>query len=173
MLIGVISDTHIPYRSKNIPNAVFDIFKDVELIIHAGDIETVDVITKLEEIAPVISVLGNMDNLSLNETEVVNIEGVSIGVTHGTVYPRGDTQQLCYIAKELGVKILISGHTHQAMINEVNGILLLNPGSPTVPRLCDPSVMLINVVDKDVTAEIVPIGFCECESIDFARKHLK
>ncbi|MDO5851261.1 MAG: YfcE family phosphodiesterase [Methanobacteriaceae archaeon] len=173
MLIGVISDTHIPYRAKNIPDEVFDIFKDVELIIHAGDIETKEVINKLEEIAPVVAVLGNMDNLNLNESEVIKINEISIGIIHGNIYPRGDTQQLCYIAKELGVKILISGHTHQAMISEVDDILLLNPGSPTVPRLCDPSVMLINIVDDSITAEIIPIGFCKCKSIDFARKHLK
>ena len=61
MLIGVISDTHIPYRATNIPKKVFEEFKDVDLILHAGDIEELSVLDELKKIAPVKAVNGNCD----------------------------------------------------------------------------------------------------------------
>ncbi len=52
MLIGVISDTHIPERALKIPEQVFKAFKDVELIFHAGDLVSIDVLHELENLAP-------------------------------------------------------------------------------------------------------------------------
>ncbi|RAP44628.1 metallophosphoesterase [uncultured Methanosphaera sp.] len=170
MLIGVISDTHIPTRSSKIPEKVFEVFKNVDMILHAGDIESLDVIKSLEEIAPVTAVHGNCDpNLELNEREVIEVENVRIGLAHGVVYPKGDTQQLYYIAKELDVDILITGHTHQAMIEKIDDVLLLNPGSPTQPRLTDPTVMLLKINGADVEAEIVKIGKPTCKALDFTQ----
>ncbi|MDO5824795.1 MAG: YfcE family phosphodiesterase [Methanosphaera sp.] len=174
MLIGVISDTHIPVRSKKIPDKVFEVFEDVDLILHAGDIETLDVIESLKTIAPVIAVHGNCDyDLGLNNTEIIEVENVKIGLAHGVVYPKGDTQQLYYLARQLDVSVLITGHTHQASIQQIKDVLLLNPGSPTQPRMTEPSVMLVEVKDSEVKAEIVVIGSPTCKSLDFSRfKHL-
>ena len=61
ILIGVISDTHIPTRADKIPEKVFDVFKNVDLIVHAGDIVSIGVIEELEKIAEVIAVHGNDD----------------------------------------------------------------------------------------------------------------
>ncbi len=170
MLIGVISDTHIPMRSDKIPDKVFETFKDVELILHAGDIEVKEVIEKLEEIAPVIAVCGNCDPyVGYAETEVLEIDKFKIGLTHGIVYPKGDTQQLYYKAKELDVDILVSGHTHQPLIEQIDDVLLLNPGSPTQPRLTDPTVMLLEIEEGNVEAEIIKIGPPTCRSLDFSQ----
>ena len=173
MLIGVISDTHIPIRSKTIPPKVFEVFKDVDLILHAGDIETLDVIESLESIAPTIAVHGNCDgNLGLKDHEIIEVEDVKIGLAHGVVYPKGDTQQLYYLARQLDVDVMITGHTHQALIEKIDDVLLLNPGSPTQPRMCEPSVMLVEVNDSKVEAQIVVIGAPTCKSLDFSRfKH--
>ena len=174
MLIGVISDTHIPVRSKKIPDKVFEVFKDVDLILHAGDIETPDVLESLESIAPVVAVHGNCDPyLGLNDHEVITAEDVRIGLAHGVVYPKGDTQQLYYLAKELEVDVMITGHTHQALIKQEKDVLLLNPGSPTQPRMTEPSVMLLEVNGSQVKAEIVVVGAATCKSLDFSKfKHL-
>lgn len=94
MLIGLISDTHIPDRARQIPPNVLTSFKDVDLIIHAGDLTTQSVIDELEKIAPVMAIQGNMDRvagLDLPKTRVIDVEGVRIGVAHGEVYPRADT----------------------------------------------------------------------------------
>lgn len=170
MLIGLISDTHIPDRARAIPEKVLTSFKDVDLIIHAGDLTTTRVIDELEEIAPVIAIQGNMDRiagLKLPNAKIIEAEGVKIGVAHGEVYPRGDTQQLLYLARQLDVNILVSGHSHQPKIEQVEDVLLLNPGSPIVPRLADRTVMLLEINDKNVDVEIIKIGAPVCSALDF------
>lgn len=173
MLMGIISDTHIPLRTDTIPDKVFEVFKDVDMILHCGDIEVKSVIEELEKIAPVIAVHGNCDPyIGFNTHEVIKVEDVKIGLTHGVVYPKGDTQQLYYLAKELDVDILVSGHTHKPMIQQENDVLLLNPGSPTQPRLSEPSVMLLEINGKEVNAEVVKIGKPTCKALDFSQfKH--
>ena len=170
MLIGLISDTHIPDRAKQLPQNVLDAFSDVDLIMHAGDLTSLDVIEELEKIAPVMAVQGNMDRVSgidLPKAKTIEAEGLKIGMIHGEVYPRADTQQLVYLAKELQVDILISGHSHQPKIEQTDGVLLINPGSPIVPRLADRTVMLLEINNKEVDVEIVKIGAPVCSALDF------
>ena len=161
MLIGLISDTHIPDRAKEIPQKVFDAFSEVDLILHAGDLTSLKVIEDLEKIAPVMAIQGNMDRvngINLPAAKVLEAEGLKIGIAHGEVYPRADTQQLVYLARELDVDILITGHSHQPKIEQTDGVLLLNPGSPIVPRLADRTVMILEINNKEVDVEIVKIG---------------
>ncbi|MCC7558831.1 MAG: metallophosphoesterase [Methanobacterium sp.] len=175
MLIGVISDTHIPERSIYIPEKVFEIFENVDLILHAGDLVSLQVKDQLEEIAPTICVQGNMDRykgLKLPEREKLDLEGIPIGLAHGEVFPRGDTQQLRYIGLEMGVEVLITGHTHWSFIKELPDMLLLNPGSPTVPRLSDPSVMIIDLKERKLDAKIVKIGDPICKALNFKGERL-
>ena len=175
MLIGLISDTHIPDRMRELPEKVFEAFKDVEMILHAGDVTSQEVIEKLEEIAPVTAIQGNTDRivgLNLPKTAVVEAEELKIGVIHGEVYPRADTQQLHYLAKQLGVDILVSGHSHQPKVEKVEDVLLINPGSPTVPRLADRTVMILEINKKEVDVELVKVGSPICSSLDLTRfKH--
>lgn len=172
MLIGAISDTHIPERAHEIPEIVFEIFKDVDLILHAGDLVSLPVKDQLEALKPTICVRGNMDRyagLELPERKKLEIGGIKIGLTHGEVYPRGDSQQLHYIGLEMGVEVLITGHTHWSFIKELPDMLILNPGSPTVPRLSDPSVMIIEVEDGQLDARIVKIGDPVCKALNFKK----
>ena len=170
MLIGLISDTHIPDRAKEIPEKVFEAFREVDLIMHAGDLTSPKVIDDLEQIAPVMAIQGNMDRakgIDLPAAKVIEAEGLKIGIVHGEVYPRADTQQLVYLAKELDVDILVSGHSHQPKIEQTDGVLLLNPGSPIVPRLADRTVMILEINDKKVDVEIIKIGAPVCSALDF------
>ena len=170
MLIGLISDTHIPDRAKEIPEKVFEAFSEVDLIMHAGDLTSPNVIDDLEQIAPVMAIQGNMDRargIDLPTAKVIEAEGLKIGIVHGEVYPRADTQQLVYLAKELDVNILVSGHSHQPKIEQTDGVLLLNPGSPIVPRLADRTVMILEINDREVDVEIIKIGAPVCSALDF------
>ena len=170
MLIGLISDTHIPDRAKEIPQKVIDTFKDVDLILHAGDLTSMEVIEELEKIAPVMAIQGNMDRVNgidLPKARVIKAEDLRIGLVHGEVYPRADTQQLLYLARQLDADILVSGHSHQPKIEQIEGILLLNPGSPIVPRLADRTVMLLKIDKKEVDVELVKIGAPVCSALDF------
>ena len=172
MLIGLISDTHIPDRARILPQNVIDAFSDVDLILHAGDLTSPKVIEELEEIAPVMAVQGNMDRANgilLPKAKIIEAEELRIGLVHGEVYPRADSQQLLYLARELDVDILVSGHSHQPKIEQSEGILLLNPGSPIVPRLADRTVMLLEINNKNVDVEIVKIGAPVCAALDFSQ----
>ena len=103
MLIGLISDTHIPDRAKILPQNVIDAFSDVDLILHAGDLTSPRVLDELEQIAPTMAVQGNMDRangIDLPKAKVIEVEGLKLGVIHGEVYPRADSDQLLYLAKE-------------------------------------------------------------------------
>ena len=170
MLIGLISDTHIPDRARILPQNVIDAFSDVDLILHAGDLTSPKVIDELEEIAPVMAVQGNMDRangINLPKAKVIEAEDLRIGLVHGEVYPRADSQQLLYLARELNVDILVSGHSHQPKIEQSEGILLLNPGSPIVPRLADRTVMLLEINNSEVDVELVKVGSPVCSALDF------
>ena len=170
MLIGVISDTHIPERASEIPENVFKIFKDVDMILHAGDLISLEIKDILNNIAPTTCVQGNMDRYygtKLPERELIEVGGVKIGLNHGEVYPRGDTQQLRYIGLEMKVDVLITGHTHYAFVNQLKDLLLLNPGSPTVTRLSDPSVMLVEVDEGEVEAQLIKIGESPCKALNY------
>lgn len=170
MLIGVISDTHIPDRASKIPENVMKIFEGVDIILHAGDLTEPHIKEDLETLAPTYCVQGNMDRAyghKLPKSKLIEIEGVRLGLNHGEVYPRGDTQQLKYIAMELDVEVLITGHTHWAFVKQVGDLLLLNPGSPTVPRLSDPTVMLLEIDNGEIDAQIVKIGNPICKALNF------
>ncbi|MDR0911512.1 MAG: YfcE family phosphodiesterase [Methanobrevibacter sp.] len=178
-LVGLISDTHVSDRAKELPATVFTAFKDVDFILHAGDIIYNDVLEKLKKVTPevkVFAVLGNMDSiydLDLEESKVLTIGGVKIGLKHGQVRPKGDIKQLESIARELDVDVLVSGHTHKPLIEKVNNITLVNPGSPTVPRIDDPTVMLMKIEDGEVDFELVKIAELTCSSINFANEKKK
>ena len=170
MLIGLISDTHIPDRANKIPKKVIETFNEVDLILHAGDITDPEVIKELEKISPTIAVEGNMDrysDLTLPKSKVIKVENTKIGIIHGEVYPRGDLQQLFYLARQLNVNILVSGHSHIASIDSVEDVLLVNPGSPTSPRLSDPSVMLMELKDGNVDIEVVKVGNPTCNALNY------
>ena len=176
MLIGVISDTHIPERADEIPKTVFEVFKDVNMILHAGDVVSISVIEQLKKIAPTVCVQGNMDQyygLNLPKRNIITVEKFKIGLDHGEVYPRGDTQQLKYIALEMDVNVLITGHTHWAFINKIGKILLLNPGSPTVPRMSDPTVMLLKIENNTIDSEIIKIGEPTCKMLNLKGTKIK
>ncbi|WP_409199823.1 metallophosphoesterase [Methanobrevibacter sp. DSM 116169] len=170
MIIGLISDTHIKDHAEELSSKLGNSFNNVDLILHAGDITSQGVIDELEKIAPVIAVQGNVDRLEgfdLPKSQTLEKEGIKIGLIHGEVYPRGDSQQLYYLAKQLGVQILVSGHTHQPKVEEFNEVLLLNPGSPTLPRLADPSVMTLELNKGEVEVKPIKLGEPICSALNF------
>lgn len=139
MLIGVISDTHIPNRAEKLPKEVLLGLKKTDLIIHAGDICEGWVLNELKSIAPVKAVFGNTDGeyiqKILPKREVVNIKSFKIGIIHGDGGRRRDTiKRVMDAFKDDGVNCIIFGHTHRAYNRHHGNILLFNPGSPTNKR---------------------------------------
>jgi putative phosphoesterase len=164
MIVGVISDTHIKDRASKIPDVVYDEFSDVDLIIHCGDLTSEYVLDELGDIAKLIAVKGNMDYLNLPKEKIINIENFKIGVIHGDIiYPRGDLLKMKYYCLEKNLDVLISGHTHTPLIKELNvqelnkRIILLNPGSPTVPRFPIKTIMKIEIDENALTPKLISI----------------
>ena len=145
MRIGLISDTHL--TSAAIPSAVVAAFDGVDLILHAGDLVTTEVLRALEAIAPVTAVHGNMDmpsvRASLPSRIAVRCDRHRIGLMHGHLVPHPnrvlqpaiDFQALHnYLLGEFegdGVDAIVYGHTHQAHTATHGQVLLINPGSAT------------------------------------------
>lgn len=146
MQIGLISDTHMPRRWDKIPDAVPEIFKDVDLILHAGDVGELWVLDALGEIAPTIAVHGNDETdeaqRSLPYQQLLTIGGVRILLCHSHIPDR--TQELASRqddswasklkrrseqAQAAGAAIYVFGHLHVPLVKEEDGVLLLNPGA--------------------------------------------
>lgn len=132
-MIAVVSDSHVPTRAEKIPEPIREKMKDADLIVHAGDFAEKPVYNGIDEYGELIAVKGNCDFFELPNSETFERNGTSFGVYHGTgINPRGDHDTLQKIAKEdLEVEVLITGHTHHEEITELEGCLILNPGSCT------------------------------------------
>ena len=160
--IGVISDTHIPDRAKEIPKEILDDFKKVDMIIHAGDLVDLGVLEKLKSVCgDVKAVWGNMDpdNLKkmLPEKEIFRIGKHKIGVMHGYGAPDRLIAKLSDIFKDDGVDIIVFGHAHYSVNEKINGILFFNPGSAT-DKVFAPynSYGIIEVNDK-IEAKVIKL----------------
>lgn len=169
MKIGVLSDTHLSnisgvissvkhiFRNKrtieDLRKLIIRYFHDVDLIIHAGDFVELAVLEMLRDFAPLKAVQGNMDSneirTRLPEKNMLLLEGVTIGITHGSGGPQGILDRVNARFGDEHVDAIVFGHTHHP-INEIQeGILFFNPGSPT-DRIFAPynSLGLIEISDS-------------------------
>ena len=149
-LIGVISDTH-----GFLPPAALKSLEGTDLIIHAGDIGKPDILEALRSIAPVVAVRGNMDygdwTQDLPQTEVVELGDVLLYVLH-------DVYRLDVEPSAAGFRAVISGHSHRPSVEDVGGVLFLNPGSAGQPGRRRPaSVALLHVRGTSLDAWFVEL----------------
>jgi uncharacterized protein len=157
MKVGIISDTHVPGAAPSLPPAVFEIFRGVDLILHAGDIVVSSVLDELEAIAPVEAVAGNMDDnelrLRLPAKKTLALGRFSVGLTHGKY--RIDLQKEM-IRKDFGiVDVIVFGHSHMPFWGKVDDVWFLNPGSPTDKRYAPYNSVALLSVGDELDAEII------------------
>jgi uncharacterized protein len=148
--IGVISDTHGLLR----PEAV-DVLRGSEHIIHAGDIGAPEIISALEEIAPVTAIRGNVDRAAwarkFPETKIVELADVQIYIIH-------DVNALNLNPKTAGLAAVISGHSHQPKQELKDGVLHFNPGSAGPRRFKLPiTVGKLEILSGKVNAKIIEL----------------
>jgi len=149
--VGVVSDTHGLLRAET---RAF--LGGCDYIIHAGDVGNAAVLEELEALAPIIAVRGNNDDepwaKGLRETELVRVGGVFVYVIH-------DLSRLAVDPKSLGIRAVISGHSHKPLIEERAGVLYMNPGSCGPGRFKLPvAVGELTVAGSNVTARIVELA---------------
>jgi len=161
--VGLISDTHIPTRASEIPSRIFEVFQNVDFIIHAGDLVEWRVIDELERLAPVCAVYGNMDGIDIREglpeLNELRIYDWRLGVTHdpGVLFGVGTMRE---IAKEHNYDVLVHGHTHRSNIRWENRRLFINPGSPTnpiPPFIIKPTIAILKLTREKIQPEIIPL----------------
>lgn len=164
MKIGIIADTHIPEAGKVLTHHVVEAFKGVELILHAGDLIVLSVLDWLEKIAPVLAVRGNGDSAvppdpRIMENRVVTVDNKRIGMRHCMEFPEEPEWRNLekFMERRFNgpVDIILFGDTHVAFVETHNGVLLVNPGSPSFPR--DRVGQLGTVGILDVTDDMVEV----------------
>ena len=147
-VVGVISDTHGLVR----PTALAAL-SGAQLIVHAGDVGSPEVLDQLRGIAPVVAVRGNNDRgawaESLSTTEVVDLDGLFLYVLH-------DVKELDLDPRAAGFRAVIAGHSHRPGVEEREGVLFLNPGSAGPRRFTLPITLArLSVRGGDLDATIV------------------
>ncbi|MFC1514343.1 metallophosphoesterase family protein [Candidatus Omnitrophota bacterium] len=134
MRIMVISDTHIPVAAEGLPPEVIAELKKSDMCLHAGDLIESRVMDEISRYTTFKGVQGNMDSKqvlkALPERLVIEVEGVTIGLTHGSGSPFDILSRVKKTFTE-DIDIYVFGHTHTAYDKTHKGKIFFNPGSLT------------------------------------------
>ena len=162
MRIGLISDTHVPDVAKGVPPQVMEVFRGVDLILHAGDIYVVSVLDELQNIAPVLAARGDDDygiwDKRVQDAHTLTVEGLTLYVTHSSDFsPNHILQYPEHHGLEKAPDIIVFGHTHTHSVETKRGSLLVNPGSATFPHYQHRlgTVALLDINSGEAKAHIV------------------
>ncbi len=153
MRLGVISDTHGFLRRE-----VFEVFKQVDHILHAGDVGTLDILEALESLAPVTAVHGNVDQEDIRRicpaVQKLELEGLNVVVTHGHRV-RGGLSPDSLHQEFPEAELIVHGHTHVPILTLVDEVVtVLNPGAAGRVRLRP----LASVAIMELEAGLPPRG---------------
>jgi hypothetical protein len=165
--IGVISDTHIPSRTSEIPPQVIEEFskRNIDYIFHLGDYTELDVYERLKKRfgeEKVIGISGNMDGNEVNSTLPTNRElelmGYKIFLTHGTGGPNRIIKRLNRDHDLSSYDLVIFGHVHKPINEKHDGILYLNPGTLMDKRFADINTFgILTLSREDIDFEIIEL----------------
>ena len=185
-MVGLISDTHSAGSGRDLPDAVLQALAGVDLILHCGDLECLGVLDYMETVAPVLAVRGYEDPVESGErlahaTRVVQVEDVSIGMVHdiqwptpriptspdgtGLVFPAATAAEITSRKFGQPVDVVVFGDTHEELVCWYDGVLFINPGSPTYPgRKHKPgtlgTVVRLKIEGRTVQVELVRLQDC-------------
>lgn len=137
MLVAVLADTHAPRRWKSCPPAVAEHLRPADLILHAGDVCTPDVLDELSAFAPVHAVLGNNDGPDVAawgapETLELDLDGLRVAMIHDSGQAKGRTARMR--RRFPAADLVVFGHSHIPLDLTGDGVRIFNPGSPTDRR---------------------------------------
>ena len=116
---------------------VFDVFRDVDHILHGGDVGQWEVVIELQSVAPVTAVYGNTDNLDMRaklpQVAEIELDGFRIVVTHGDQLGSPTPAKLHEAFPR--AEIIVYGHTHKPLLELVDKtVTVMNPGGAGAPR---------------------------------------
>ncbi|HKH58476.1 MAG TPA: metallophosphoesterase family protein [Rubrobacter sp.] len=157
-LAAVIADTHIPRRARTLPENLLPHLKQANLILHAGDLMDLTLLSEMASYAPVRAVKGNLDPPELKLPEVLQFEfgGARIAMIHDSGRKKGRRSRMKRRFPE--ARVVIFGHSHIPWLEDAEGLLLLNPGSPTDRRRQpEHTFALLWVEEGEVRAEVLTL----------------
>ena len=160
----IVSDTHLPKRARDLPSPLWEAIEAADVVFHAGDWVSVDLLDELEHrAARVVGVFGNNDGTDLRERlpEVarVELEGIRFGMVHETGAAQGRETRCAALYPD--VDVLVFGHSHIPWDSVApGGLRLLNPGSPTDRRRQPVGTYLTAVADAGELRDVrfVPVS---------------
>ena len=162
MQIAVISDTHMPKGARRLPDDCISRLHTADLIIHAGDLITLDVLNDLRRYCPVKAVYGNVDDAAvraaLPAAATIAAEGTTIAVVHDAGPARGRLARMRSRFPEADA--VVFGHSHMPLHERgEDGFQIFNPGSPTERRRAPVRTMgMARAQAGKVTFELVTLG---------------
>lgn len=159
--IGLVSDTHRSSRnSRPLPAALLDGLEGCDLILHAGDVNAPWVLNALARIAPVRAVVGNNDEPQLGQSLPLEcffrVGDTTLGLMHGH-HPRMTARQHTLDRMRGIVDVAVYGHSHVPEIAEYDGLLMVNPGSPTQKRYQPHATFAILSVGDTTQATLIVV----------------
>jgi putative phosphoesterase len=152
----VLSDTHSPRRWKSCPPRVAAHLRDAEVILHAGDVCTADVLDELAQYAPVHVVMGNNDGPDVAawgapETLELTLAGLRVAMIHDSGQATGRAARMHRLFPD--ADLVVFGHSHIPMDQTAAGVRIFNPGSPTDRRRQPHGTLgLLDIEDARITA---------------------
>jgi len=156
MKIGVISDTHLKGVSSQLIDIYQEYFSDVDMIIHAGDLVSIEVVDFLSQ-KPLHIVQGNMDSLEVKERfpekRIVEVSGFRLGVIHGWGSPFGIERRIRSEFKDFHV--IIYGHSHRSANHIDKGVIFFNPGAATCLSIGESNSIGILDIGETVKGNII------------------
>ena len=135
MRILALSDSHIPVNAKNLPTRLLKEIEKADLLLHAGDFVSIDLLEGLKGLCKLKAVYGNMDSLEvrqvLPEKEIITVGKFKIGLIHGWGAPKTLIDAIKAKFIKDSPDIIIFGHSHLPENTVIDGVTYFNPGSPT------------------------------------------
>jgi putative phosphoesterase len=183
-IVGVLADTHLPYRMNRLPDKIFTIFRDVDLILHAGDVDRIEYLSELTALAPLHAVRGNLHFVDLSDGGRdlpvdlrLSVAGRDVVVNHGgwtglwsqagdwfvenLIRPGGERLNQRMADRLAGLypqaDVIVFGHSHLPYRVWHNRTLIFNPGSVCPTERRSPSVGRLYLGYNEIEAEVVPL----------------
>ena len=176
--VGLLADTHSSKPDgSDLPEAVLRAFKGVDLIVHLGDVGRKGILDRLEEVAPVWVPYGDdkgyVPHVARADEPVKVIADGAFGLTFNLTkpdkkiavtqaapttisYADGALPALLQRRFKADVRVVAFGGTHVAHAEERDGVLFVNPGSPTLPSDGPTgSVAVVDLAGRKPKAKVV------------------
>lgn len=162
MRILLLADTHVPGRARAVPAAVWDAVARADVVLHAGDFESAEVVTDFASASrEFFGVRGNMDLgplARMPDRRILDLAGIRVALVHGHQWGRPRPSR---VAQEFASQadVVVFGHNHLPVVRQMGETWVVNPGSPTCPRGHEgPTYGVMTVDGSDIDISIVGIG---------------